>query len=104
MARRYSPSFMDDAVRLVRLQARRTRRWRGASRSRPGAPVFANWCQTPKGARDFSADNPAVSMVNDITIVHTDEDWRYLATVIALAIRAVIGWSEATHMRATLMI
>jgi transposase InsO family protein len=39
----------------------------------------------------------------DITDVRTWEGWLYLATVIDLASRRVVGWAMADHMRSTLV-
>lgn len=39
----------------------------------------------------------------DITYVRTWEGWLYLATVIDLASRRVVGWAMAEHMRSTLV-
>ena len=39
----------------------------------------------------------------DITYLHTGEGWLYLATVIDLFSRRVIGWAAADHMRTELV-
>ncbi|WP_328914257.1 MULTISPECIES: IS3 family transposase [unclassified Streptomyces] len=39
----------------------------------------------------------------DITYIPTDEGWLYLATVIDIASRRVVGWSMADHMRTDLV-
>lgn len=39
----------------------------------------------------------------DITYIHTWEGWLYLATVIDLASRRVIGWAVADHLRTDLV-
>src|SRR3954462_4874184 len=41
--------------------------------------------------------------VGDITYIATWEGWAYLATVIDLASRRVVGWALADHMRAELV-
>jgi len=41
--------------------------------------------------------------VGDITYVHTREGWLYLAVVIDLYSRHVVGWSMAEHMRTQLV-
>lgn len=41
--------------------------------------------------------------VGDITYVRTWEGWAYLATVIDLASRRVVGWAVADHMRSELV-
>jgi putative transposase len=54
--------------------------------------------------RDFTAAAPGQRLVGDITYLRTGEGWLYLATVIDLATRMVVGWQLATHMRTTLVI
>jgi transposase InsO family protein len=52
--------------------------------------------------RDFAADRPDAKWAADITYVRTDQGWLYLAAVIDLCSRRVVGWAMADHMRATL--
>jgi putative transposase len=54
--------------------------------------------------RDFTAVMPGIRLVGDITYLPTSEGWLYLATVIDLCTREVVGWSMAEHMRAGLVI
>ncbi len=54
--------------------------------------------------RDFTASSPGERLVGDITYLRTGEGWLYLATVIDLATRMVIGWQLADHMRTSLVI
>ena len=54
--------------------------------------------------RDFTAAAPGQRLVGDITYLRTGEGWLYLATVIDLATRMVVGWQLATHLRTTLVI
>jgi putative transposase len=53
--------------------------------------------------RDFTADKPGTKLVGDITYLPTIEGWWYLATVIDLATREVIGYAMADHHRAELV-
>jgi putative transposase len=53
--------------------------------------------------RDFTAAAPGGRLVGDITYLHTGEGWLYLATVIDLATRMVVGWQLATHLRTSLV-
>lgn len=46
---------------------------------------------------------PGQRLVGDITYLRTGEGWLYLATVIDLATRMVLGWQLATHMRTSLV-
>jgi putative transposase len=54
--------------------------------------------------RDFSAAEPGTRLVGDITYLKTGEGWLYLATVIDLATRMVVGWQLADHMRTSLVV
>lgn len=53
--------------------------------------------------RDFTAIAPGQRLVGDITYLPTGEGWLYLATVIDLYNREVIGYAMAGHMRASLV-
>jgi transposase InsO family protein len=53
--------------------------------------------------RDFAAARPDQKWVADITYVPTDQGWLYLAVVLDLCARKVVGWSMADHMEATLI-
>ncbi|MGM5068671.1 DDE-type integrase/transposase/recombinase [Rhodococcus qingshengii] len=54
--------------------------------------------------RDFTAQVPGARLVGDITYLRTSEGWLYLATVIDLATRMVVGWQTAWHMRMSLIV
>ncbi len=53
--------------------------------------------------REFTVEAPDTVWATDITYVRTWEGWMYLAVVIDLFSRRVIGWSMATHMRTDLV-
>jgi transposase InsO family protein len=54
--------------------------------------------------RDFAPGGvPGTRLVGDITYLRTDQGWVYLATVIDLATRMVIGYQLADHMRTSLV-
>ncbi|MFF5229931.1 DDE-type integrase/transposase/recombinase [Dactylosporangium sp. NPDC000521] len=55
--------------------------------------------------RDFTVDAAAVDTrwCGDITYIDTWEGWLYLATVIDLASRRVVGWATADHLCADLV-
>src|SRR4051812_18924590 len=54
--------------------------------------------------RDFTAEVPGHRLVGDITYLRTGEGWLYLATVIDLATRMVVGWQLADHMRTSMIV
>jgi putative transposase len=53
--------------------------------------------------REFTAQVPDMVYVGDITYLPTGEGWLYLAVILDLCSRAVVGWSMANHMRAELV-
>jgi transposase InsO family protein len=53
--------------------------------------------------REFTGHTPDTVYVGDITYLPTGEGWLYLAVVLDLCSRAVVGWSMAHHMRAELV-
>lgn len=82
--------------RLMRAEGPRgiplKRRWQ----SRPSSP-------RPSGienhlARDFSAQERNTKWVSDITYIRTGEGWVYLAVVLDLFTRRVIGWSMGSSL------
>jgi len=53
--------------------------------------------------RDLYAEGPSQRWCGDVTYVKTWDGWAYLATVIDLRSRAVVGWAIADHMRTELV-
>jgi len=53
--------------------------------------------------RDFSATGPNQKWLSDITYIHTDEGWLYLAGVMDCFSRKIVGWSMDTKMPAQLV-
>jgi putative transposase len=53
--------------------------------------------------RQFQAELPNQKWATDITYIPTGEGWLYLAGVIDLCSRKIVGWSMADHMRTDLV-
>jgi transposase InsO family protein len=53
--------------------------------------------------RNFNPPAPDVTWCGDITYLNSGEGWLYLATVIDLYSRRVIGWAAADHIRTELV-
>ena len=53
--------------------------------------------------REFSVDQPNTCYVGDMTYIYTSSGWLYLAVVIDLFSRKVVGWSMADNMKAELV-
>lgn len=49
--------------------------------------------------QEFQVEEPNKVWVTDITYVRTLEGWVYLASVIDLFSRKVVGWAQGTHMK-----
>ncbi len=80
-------------ARLMReegLRARRRRRFVHTTDSKHGLPVAPNVL-----ARDFRPPGPNRVWATDITYVPTREGWLYLAVVMDLFSRRIIGWAMA---------
>ena len=54
--------------------------------------------------RDFSAKRPNEKWVSDMTYIKTREGWLYLAVILDLFSRRVVGMSMATYMTAELVV
>lgn len=54
--------------------------------------------------RDFTADEPDGLWVGDITYIPTDEGWLFVASVLDVCTRMMVGWSIADHLRAELCV
>lgn len=54
--------------------------------------------------RDFTAEEPDELWVGDITYIPTGEGWLFVASVLDVCTRMVVGWSIADHLRAELCI
>jgi putative transposase len=81
------------------LEGRTKKRWRATTIVDPDAAAAADQIKrafTPGGPTD-------ARYVGDITYISTWEGWAYLATVIDLSSRRVVGWALADHMRTELV-
>lgn len=81
------------SLRRQGLRARAARKFKATTNSNHGLPVAANLLQ-----QDFTAARRDEKWVSDITYVWTEEGWLYLAIVLDLYSRRVIGWSISERM------
>lgn len=70
------------------------RRFKVTTNSKHNLPIAPNYLD-----RQFSIDQINQVYVGDITYIHTLEGWLYLAVVIDLFSRQVVGWSMAAYMK-----
>ena len=86
-------------VRAMGLRARAARRFKATTPSKHALPVAPNGLE-----QDFTAAGPHQKGVADITYLWTGEGWLYLAVVLDLFARAVVGWSMAERITKDLVI
>jgi len=80
------------------IQARTKRKFVVTTDSRHNLPVAPDLVQ-----RRFDAQAPDQLWSGDITYIPTDEGWLYLAVVMDLFSRQVVGWSLQPHMQTRLV-
>lgn len=83
-------------ARLMRrcgLKARRTKKYRVTTDSKHSFPVAENLLD-----REFFCSSPNQVWSSDITYIWTQEGWLYLAAVIDLHSRMVVGWSMSERL------
>jgi transposase InsO family protein len=77
------------------IRARHKRRYKVTTDSKHNLPVAANLLN-----RNFTPSGPNLAWTSDITYLWTDEGWLYLAIVLDLFNREVVGWSLKPRMTA----
>lgn len=91
--------------RIARLMHQHGIVGKAAKRKRPVTtqPTAAELAAPNLLAQNFTASRPNEIWLADITYVDTQEGWLYLALLMDLYARAVVGWSMADHLEATLV-
>lgn len=87
-------------ARLMRsegLAARKPRRYKATTDSQHAQPVAPNLV-----ARKFQAEAPNRVWVTDMTYVWTWEGWLFLAAIVDIFSRRIVGWALADHLRTEL--
>jgi len=74
------------------------RKFKVTTDSKHNQPISPNLLE-----RQFSVEKPDQTFVGDITYIQTQEGWLYLAIVIDLYSRQVVGWSMDKRMKAKLV-
>lgn len=85
-------------MRTAGLACKTQRRFKATTNSKHNLPVADNHLD-----RQFTVQRPNQAYAGDITYIHTQEGWLYLAVVIDLFSRQIVGWSMAEHMRTKLV-
>jgi transposase InsO family protein len=79
------------------LKSKSKRKFKATTNSKHNHPVAPNLLD-----RKFQVEQPDTVYVGDITYILTDEGWLYLAVLIDLYSRAVVGWAMSDRITAEL--
>ena len=86
------------SLRRQGLRAKAARKFKATTNSNHTLPVAENLLQ-----QDFTVKRANQVWVGDITFIGTGEGWLYLAVVLDLYSRRVVGWSMGDRMPASLV-
>ena len=86
-------------MREFSLKAKASKRYKVTTDSRHSFPVAANLLD-----RKFDVDKPDTVWTTDITYVWTFEGWLYLAVVLDLYSRQIVGWAMGKRIKKQLAI
>lgn len=89
----YSFNRVRRRIKLMGLTAVTQRKFKVTTDSNHDNPVAPNLL-----ARNFSATAPNQKWVGDITYIWTDQGWMYLAVIIDLFSRTVVGWAMSKNI------
>lgn len=88
-------------ARLMRehdIRAKQVKRYKRTTRANDAHPVAPNLLDG-----DFTADRPDRRWVADISYIWTQEGWLYLAVILDLFSRRVVGWALRTRLTSSLV-
>lgn len=74
------------------------KKYKATTNSEHNKPLYKNELE-----QNFTVEQPNRALVGDITYIWTAEGWLYLAVVIDLYSRKVVGWSMGSRMKAQLV-
>jgi putative transposase len=94
VSRRHIGRLMEQAGLICKTK----RKFKATTDSNHSQPVAPNLL-----ARQFHVAKPNRYWVGDISYIPTQEGWLYLAVVIDLYSRTIVGWSMSSHMKAELV-
>ena len=94
----YDRKTVANSMQRQGLRAKAAKKFKATTNSKHNLPVAPNLLD-----QDFTATAPNQKYVGDITYLWTDEGWLYLATIIDLYSRLVVGWSMSERMTAQLV-
>lgn len=94
----YNRKTIAKSLQRQGLRAKAAKKFKVTTDSNHNKPVAPNLLK-----QDFTADRANEKWCGDITYLWTEEGWVYLATIIDLYSRKVVGWSMSERMTASLV-
>jgi transposase InsO family protein len=85
-------------MRLQGWRAKAARKYKATTNSNHKLPVADNLLE-----QDFTASKPNEKYVSDITYIWTEEGWLYVAAVLDLYSRHLVGWALSERMTSKLV-
>ena len=86
-------------MRELDIRARQKRRYKATTDSNHKRPVAQNYLN-----RVFNVSAPNQRWVSDITYIYTDEGWLYLAAIMDLYSRKIVGWAMGKRLTQDLVV
>ena len=86
-------------MRLHGLRAKQKNRYNTTTQRNEADPAAPNLVD-----QDFEADRPNQKWLTDISYIPTEEGWLYLAAVLDLYSRRIVGWAMSDRMTVDLTI
>lgn len=81
------------------MRAIQKRKYKATTDSKHNLPVAGNYLN-----RDFHARNLNIAWASDITYIYTEEGWLYLAAIMDLYSRKIVGWAMRERLTKELVI
>lgn len=95
--RRVSRKRVAARMRALGLRSKRTKRFRRTTQADPAHAPSPNVLN-----REFTRATPHEAWCGDITFIWTEQGWVYLALLIDLCTRSIVGWAVSDHCDAEL--
>ena len=86
-------------MKLAGVYAKQTKKFKATTDSKHNLPVAPNLLN-----RNFEASAPDTAYCSDITYIWTNEGWLYLAVILDLFSRQVVGWSMSNRITKELVL
>lgn len=96
------PVSQKTVTRIMReegIRSKTVKKYKATTNSKHSLPIYPNLLN-----QEFSVSRPGEAWVADITYVWTSEGWLYLATIMDLYSRRILGWEMSERMTKELVL